>query len=281
MEQQHAYIVDVTTETFGQAVLQRSREVPVIVDFWADWCGPCKVLGPILERVTADAGGEFILAKVDVDENQELAAQYQIQTIPTVMAFVSGVPVGQFSAALPEAQVRAWIADMLPTELDKTVDEARGAALAGDVERAERLFVSVLNEVPDHPDAATGLAAMMIARGDTEAALIILGKLPPGEEVDRLQAAARLSDAAGNDINALTLALEANPTDDEGRLTLAQALAAHGEYEPALDHMLKVVRSKGSHTDDARRAMLDVFGMLGNEHPLTASYRRQLASALF
>jgi putative thioredoxin len=281
MEQQHAHIADVTTESFGQDVLQRSREVPVIVDFWAEWCGPCKVLGPILERVTADAAGEFILAKVDVDQNQELAAQFQIQTIPTVMAFVGGVPVGQFSAALPEQQVRAWIADMLPTELDRTVDEARGAALAGDVERAERLFRAVLEEVPDHPDAATGLAAMMIARGETQDALIILGKLPPGDEVDRLQAAARLSDAAGNDINALTVALDANPKDDEGRLTLAQALAARGEYEPALDHMLKVVRSKGPHTDDARRAMLDVFGIIGNEHPLTASYRRQLASALF
>lgn len=281
MEQQHTHIVDVTTESFSQAVLQRSREVPVIVDFWADWCGPCKVLGPILERVTADADGEFILAKVDVDQNQELATQFEIQTIPTVMAFVGGVPVGQFSAALPEQQVRAWIADMLPTELDRTVDEARGAALAGDVERAERLFRTVLEEVPDHPDAATGLAAMMIARGETQDALIILGKLPPGEEVDRLQGAARLSDAAGNDINALTAALDANPDDDEGRLTLAQALAARGEYEPALDHMLKVVRNKGSQTDDARRAMLDVFGIIGNEHPLTASYRRQLASALF
>lgn len=281
MEQQRANIVDVTTDTFNEEVVLRSREIPVIVDFWATWCGPCKTLSPILERVTEAANGEFILAKVDVDENQELATQFKVQSIPTIVAFVNGAPVGQFSGALPEPAVRDWIASMLPSELDRTVDEARGAALAGDNERAETLFRSVLAEVPDHHDAATSVASMLIARGETADALIVLGKLPPGDEVDRLQAAARLSDAAGNDINALTAALDLDHDDDEVRLALAQALAARGEHEPALDHMLLIVRNKGEDTDDARRAMLDVFGMLGNEHPLTISYRRQLASALF
>ncbi|NIS28926.1 MAG: thioredoxin, partial [Actinobacteria bacterium] len=126
-----SYVKDIDQQTFGQDVLQRSHEVPVVVDFWAAWCGPCKVLGPALERVTEEYGGAFELVKVDVDANQALAQQFAVQSIPTVIAFRDGEPVSQFMGAIPEPQIRTFIDAILPTELDRKVDAARDAALAG------------------------------------------------------------------------------------------------------------------------------------------------------
>jgi putative thioredoxin len=277
----HNPVTDITTAEFPQAVLQRSHQVPVVVDFWAEWCGPCKVLTPLLERLAEEAAGEFELVKVDVDANPELSTQFGIQGIPTVIAFRDGAVEGRFSGAIPESSLRTWLQEIVPSELDRMVDEARDAAIAGDPARAEELFRSVLDRRADHPEAATGLASMLIARGDTDEALIVLGKLPPGSEVDRLQAAARLNASRDIDVASLERAVEADPDDGAARLALARALAAHSEFEPALDHLLKVVREKGEHLDDARTGMLDIFGVLGDDHPLTATYRRQLSSALF
>ncbi len=161
------------------------------------------------------------------------------------------------------------------------VDEARDAAIAGDPARAEALFRAVLDRTSDHTEAATSLASMLIARGDTDEALIVLGKLPAIPEVERLQAAARLNASRRSDVSALERTVEAAPDDQLARLALATALAGRGEYEPALDMMLDVVRRKDAHLDAARRAMLDIFEVLGDEHPLTPLYRRQLTSALF
>jgi putative thioredoxin len=216
-----------------------------------------------------------------VDRNQDLATQFGVQGIPTVIAFRQGVPVHQFTGAVPESSLRAWIAEILPTELDAKLDQARDATLAGDTEAAEALLREVLEQRPDHQEAGTGLASLLIARGETDDALIVLGKLTPSADVERLQAAARLSASRGQDIPQLEAALDADPGDDGVRLALAQALAAQSEFEPALDHMLRVVRAKSGLQDDARRAMVDIFGLLGEEHPLTGTYRRQLASALF
>lgn len=281
MESTSPYIKDITTEDFQQAVLQKSHEVPVVVDFWAEWCGPCRTLGPALEKLTAEAAGDFVLAKVDVDANQELAAQFNVQGIPTVIGFRGGAAVDQFTGALPEPAIKQWLEGLLPSELDKVVEQARDAAIAGNLETAERLFAAVLGEQADHQEAGTGLAALQIASGRHDDALVLLGKLAITDEVERLQSAARLSASRGTDLSEIENRLEAQPDNDAVRIELALALAGRAEYEPALDHMLSVVKGRGTGKDDARMAMLDIFEVLGDGHPLTTTYRRQLASALF
>lgn len=274
-------IKDIDQTTFGRDVLQRSHEVPVVVDFWATWCGPCRVLGPALEKVAGEYGGAFELVKIDVDANQQLAQQYRVQSIPTVVAFRDGRPVSQFMGAIPEQQIRRWIEDILPTEADGLVDRARTLALEGDEPGAEGLYREVLATIPDHQEAGTGLASLLIARGETDEALIVLGRLARTAEVERLEAAARVTTGRGSDVLDLESRLAGHPDDMGTRLELGRALAAQGEYEPALDHLLATVRDGGEHREAARQAMVDVFGILGASHPLTTSYRRALASALY
>ncbi|MFV9673040.1 MAG: tetratricopeptide repeat protein [Acidimicrobiia bacterium] len=275
------FVKDVDTTNFPQDVLQRSREVPVVVDFWATWCQPCLILGPILEKVAADSAGAFELVKVDVDSNQDLAAQYGVQGIPMVVAFRDGKIADTFTGALPEPAVRQWIEGILPTELDLMIDQARTALVADDGVAAEHILRQVLEQQSDHSEAGASLASMLIERGETDEAMIVLGRLTPDSEVDRLQSAARLKASSGQDLSELEAKLVADDSNEDVRLDLAKALAARSEFEPALDHLLAVVRAKGPKKDEARIAMLDVFGVLGDEHPLTQMYRRQLATALF
>ena len=274
-------VKDITQEQFGQEVLQRSHEVPVVVDFWAEWCGPCKTLGPALERVAEDHDGAFQLVKVDVDSNQQLAMQFGIQSIPTVVAFRDGQLVSQFTGAIPETSIRQWVAQFLPTEEDHMVDRARDLVLEDDEDAAEQIYRDVLDRVPDHADAGTGLASLLIARGETEEAMIVLGRLPRSSEVERLEAAARVTAASDMDLTDIEARLAADPDDASALIELGQALAAKGEHEAALDKLLGAVRLGGDTRDDARQAMVDVFGVLGDEHPLTVSYRKALANALF
>jgi putative thioredoxin len=275
------HVKDIDQQDFGREVLQRSEEVPVVVDFWAEWCGPCKTLGPTLERVAEAYGGAFELVKIDVDANQALATQFGIKSIPTVMGFKHGKPAGQFMGAIPEAQVRQWVDTLLPTEEDHMVDRARDLVLDGDEPAAEAILRDVLSRVPDHEEGATALASMLIARGDTEEALIILGRLPRTSEVERLEAAARVTAAQEIDLTEIERRLAVDPEDQTARLELGQGLAARGEYEPALDRLLEVVKAGGDLRDPARQAMVDVFGVLGADHPLAVEYRRALANALF
>lgn len=276
-----AHVKDVDQQDFGAEVLQRSHDVPVVVDFWATWCGPCKTLGPALEAVAADYDGRFELVKVDVDQNQKLSQQFGIQSIPTVVAFKNGQPASQFTGAIPDREIRQFIDNILPTELDLMVDHARDLVLDGDEAGASGVFSQVLEQQPDHVEAGTGLASLLIANGDTETALIVLGRLPRSSEVEKLEAAARVTAARGVDVPELEAKLAAAPDNQTIRIDLAQALAANGEHEAALDHLLAVVASRGDRMDEARQGMVDVFGLLGDDHPLTVSYRKALANALF
>ncbi len=275
------FVKDVTTEDFGRAVLQRSHEMPVVVDFWAEWCGPCRTLDPMLERVAQEHAGAFELVKVDVDRNQALARQFGVQGIPMVLGFRDGQAVSRFTGAIPEAALRQWVDDLLPSEADLVVDRARDAVLEGDHDQGEALFRQALEHDDRHQDAGTGLASLLIARGQTEEALIVLGKLSPTAEVERLQAAARVTASQESDVPALEAKLEADASDQQARLELGRALAAKAEFEPALDHLLAVVASRGDSREEARRVMLDIFDLLGADHPLAVEYRRKLASELF
>jgi len=275
------HVKDIDQQDFAREVVQRSEEVPVVVDFWAEWCGPCKTLGPSLEKVAAEYGGAFELVKVDVDANQALAGQFGIKSIPTVIAFKDGKPAAQFMGAIPESQIRQWVDALLPTEEDRMVDRARDLVLDGEEAQAEQILRDALQRIPDHHDGATALASILISRGDTEEALIVLGKLPRTTEVERLEAAARVTAAQEIDVSDIERRLAADPGDHAARLELGQALAARGEYEPALDRLLDVVKAGDELREDARQAMIDVFGLLGPDHPLTVTYRKALANALF
>lgn len=281
MESISPFVQDVSAADFQQTVLHKSHEVPVVVDFWAEWCGPCRTLGPTLEKLAAEADGAFIVVKVDVDSNQELAAQFNVQGIPTVIGFHNGAPVDQFTGALPESAISEWLGRLLPSELDVVVDKARDAAIAGNLETAERLFRAVLEEQPDHHEAGTGLAALLMTSGNQDAALALLDKLPTTDEVAKLKSAARLRASGAVDLTEIEQRLDAAPDDDSIRIELALALAGRAEYEPALDHLLGVVRSSSEAKEDARKAVLEIFDVLGDGHPLITTYRRQLASALF
>ena len=267
LEPRSSSVIDVTDADFMTRVVEESKSRPVLVDFWADWCGPCKQLSPVLERLADEKGGRFLLAKMDVDRNQYTASQFRVQSIPNVWAFVDGRPVDQFIGALPEPAVRQFIDRLLPTEADLEAAEASRAAWSGDVEAAELGFRDVLKEDPDNREARLGLGRILAERGDLEEARELLTPLSPDSEADRILATIRVSEW-----------MDADPGDPLGG---PRRMAAEGRWREALDALLGAVRYSPEDRDDARAAMVDVFSVLGDDDPLTREYRAKLASALF
>lgn len=272
-------VTDVSTPEFAEKVLTRSGEIPVVVDFWAAWCGPCRVLGPILERAAAEAEGEWELVKVDVDQNQQLAGEFGVQGIPTVIGFRDGEPVARFTGALPEPQVRQWLRELVPTLADRLAATGNLALVGGDPDTAEQAFRRALESDPNHVEAATALARLLLERGDTAEADATLSVLPETETVRGLRAQAELI-ASGLDASDLEAKLADDPGNLQARLDLGRALAADGDYRPAFEHLVEVVESRSEFTEPARVAMLDLFVVVP-DLDLVAEYRRRLASALF
>ena len=271
-------VIDVQQSEFAEAVLAESSHRPVIVDFWAAWCGPCKVLGPTLERLADESGGSWLLAKVDVDANPELAGRFGVQGIPTVVAFVGGEPVNRFTGALPESQVRAFIESVVPSELDAAAAAADEAFDAGRTEEAERAYRAILDTDPGHEAAGLGLATVLLDHNEPGAALEVLTNLPRSEDVRRLESAARLWSSSG-DVAALAAAARSGTPQD--RLAYARALAVDGDSEEAMELLVGIVAERGELADEARLTLLDLFEVLGHDHALVSQYRRKLASALF
>ncbi len=275
-------VLDVTDATFASDVLAASNARVVVVDFWAPWCGPCRVLGPAIERVAASFGDDVLLAKLNTDENPRTAAQYRIQGIPAVKAFRNGQVVSEFTGAIPEPQVRAFFQKLVPSPAERAAREAEALA-ANDPAAAEARFREALRSAPSNPDAIVGLARILLARGDSTEAGELLERAPGDRRAKALKHRIFL-DAFASKHAAEDLAGEAraNPRDPRARYRLGVLLAAREQYEPALDDLLESVRLDRTFADGAaRKAALAVFDILGLDSPVTREYQRRLSSVLF
>ncbi|WP_354677585.1 thioredoxin [Cupriavidus plantarum] len=278
---------DVTLQNFEAEVIELSRQVPVLVDFWAPWCGPCRTLGPMLEKLEAEAGGAWRLAKVNVDENQQLAAHFGVRSIPHVVAFVDGEAVDQFTGVLPESGLREFLERLSPNPADLALLEARQLLEAGDRDGARAAFQAALAYDPGADDVRLAYISFLLdgnAIAEAEAEFERLS--PKAPQLDAYAALRTRIDAMQNvsdlpDAGTLTARVEAAPTDLAARLDLARVLIARREYEGALAQLLEIVRRDRAFEDDAgRKTMLSVFEMLADQPDIVSRWRRQLATAL-
>jgi putative thioredoxin len=288
-----ALIKDGSIDTFAADVLDASKQVPVIVDFWAPWCGPCKQLGPALEKVVTEANGAVRLVKINIDENQEIARQLRIQSIPTVFAFRDGQPVDGFMGAVPESQLRAFVQQLTGgaaghDQAENILASADEAYAAGDVAGAAQAYGQVLQDEPGHPRAVAGLARCYLKSGDVERARKTLGLVRPDgasdEAIRIVDAELKLREqaATAGDSAPLRARLDAEPNNHQVRFDLALALDATGDREGAIGELLELVRRDRKWNDDAaRKHLVTFFEAMGPTDPRTLAARRQLSSILF
>lgn len=285
-EPSHSYEVD--TADFAHKVIDASYTVPVVVDFWADWCQPCRILKPLLEKLAAEYQGRFILAKINSDANQELASQLGVRGIPAVKAFVNGQMVDEFTGALPEAQVRQFLEGLIPSPAEPLRQEAAAARARGDLAQARELLGQALDLDPRNEAAYLDYADVYIDSGMFDEAGQLLGALRDrARDQARLQSLAARLDLAGSgggDIADLETRLASAPDDLATRLQLANALAVARRYRQALEHLLVIVRQDRRWQDEAgRKSMLTLFSLLAGqpEHDdLVREFRLALARTL-
>jgi putative thioredoxin len=274
-------VIDVGEADFQERVLEASRDVPVLVDFWAEWCQPCHILSPMLEGLAEEHRGGFILAKVDVDANPRLGATFGIQSIPTVKAFRDGKEVAEFIGVQPEEVLNRFIEQLLPSPADELALQADAAREAGDLVQAESLYREALAHDPSHEAARLGLGALLAIQGEDEEARTLLAGLPATEGVRQLDAALELRSAARGEVDREALKIRSEAGDREADLSLAAADAAAGDHRAAFERCLRLVAQGGEERDRARDLMVRMFEALGEDHPLTREFRPRLASLLF
>ncbi len=278
-----AAVIDSTDTTFAQDVIQRSHELPVVVDCWAPWCGPCRILGPILEKLAYERDGQVQLVKVNTDENPQVAQALQVEGIPAVFAFVGGQLVNKFVGAIPEEQVREFYDSLIPSEADIKAAEGYRMMQENQIPIARLHFEAALEENPDHEPAGVGLAAILVRVGETERAAQLARRWPNHPMSKSVLTSMELTAALeGYGADEIRQAVAANPDDPMVRYRHGCLLAIESQWMEALDEMLESVRLDKSAGDEAaRKTLLGIFGMLGDDQPVVAEYRKRLGRLLF
>lgn len=273
-------IIEVTEATFDQDVIERSIEIPVVVDFWAPWCGPCRVLGPVLEKLAKDPDLNFVLAKVNVDENPAISMAYQVQGIPAVIAFLDGEPVSNFVGVQPEPQIRKFIEELVPSEVDIAINDANSLLAIRQYNEAEKAYREVLRQFPGHPTAMLNLGQALIAQGKGCEAIGYLQDCTDGLAYTKAQTLLPLAeylckvDTTWDDLD--------DVTPLEAQYRQAAHLLKRGNYAAGLDGLIDILRQdKRYDKGNAKAVILALFDLLGEGDDLTQTYRRELASVLF
>ncbi|MFT6579892.1 MAG: putative thioredoxin [Alphaproteobacteria bacterium] len=290
-------IKDTTTATFMVDVIEASKTTPVIIDFWAPWCEPCKQLGPVIEKVVTENAGAVKLVKINIDENQEIAQQMRVQSIPAVFAFAGGQPVDGFAGALPESQIKQFVERVLraskdktgPSPIDEALEQAAQAEETGDTDQAGAIYSEILKHQPENIPAIAGLARNLHAKGETDAARALLDGLPDkakqDPEIKSVLASLDLAEKIGDsqvDLEPLRAQLAADENNHQARFDLALALYAANEAEAAIDELLTLFsRNRGWNDDAARKQLVEIFDALGAESELVSDSRRRLSSLMF
>ena len=285
-------IKDTTTAAFRQDVIAESMKQPVLVDFWAPWCGPCKQLTPVLEKVVNAAGGKVKLVKMNIDHHPEVAGQLGIRSIPAVIAFKGGQPVDGFMGAVPESQVKAFVdkltAGAAPSPVDQLVAEGTAALAAGDLQTASQYFSAVLQQEPDNVAAVLGLADVCVTAGEFAEAKQLLASLPAAAAKDprvaALEARMALAEQSAwlDDVIELEARITRDPADHQARFDLALVLAGKGHRNEAVDQLIEIFRrDRAWNEDGARKQLLTFFEAWGVKDPATLYGRRRLSSVLF
>jgi len=282
------WTVNVTEQDFESAVVEQSHRVPVVIDFWAPWCGPCQAIGPVLEKLADEQQGKFILAKINVDENPMLAQAFGIRSIPAVKAVRNGAITSEFLGAQPEPMIRQFVEQLLPSEAEALAQEGKRLQEQGKTQGAESLYRAALAQDPNQPQALLGLGHILSERDEEADALSLLARVPMNslEYAAAQQLSAQLrfkqTGVSADDEQQYSDKLAANPNDIEARFDLSQVLAALGRYDEALDELLTIIKKDRKFRDDgARKAMLDIFEVVGPRSELAEHYRSELAKVLF
>jgi putative thioredoxin len=281
------FSVDVNEQNFMQVVIEGSKKTPVVIDFWAPWCEPCKTLKPILEKLAEEYQGKFILAKINSDENQKISAQFAVRGIPAVKAVVDSKVVNEFSGALPESEVREFLNGLIPSPADELHSQAQQAHLQDDTEQAVKLLDQALAIEPTHEKSLITKAGILAAGDQLETAIALLNQLSPASQIDpsvvalKSQITIKQQSRDAPAESELVERIKQNPADLEARMHLANQLVAQQQFEAAVEQLFEIIRQDRTYQDEyARKTLVTLFELLGAQDPRVREYRRQLSRLL-